>query len=210
MRPAGSFYQGFMLAVIQAVETRIGICLQDAAKVLQMLAGALTLTIRRIAKQHGGRIGATGGPVIAHVSPQPSILGLAGTGSQHWDRGVIGMQLVRTHDVVSQGPDQWVDQRTDRSDPVGERGAIELYALSGINLALAVQRNVVTIIRRTPDYAESRTANTCDGRSWCDPVDELRHSHRVRAGSETLGAGRWRGIDQAEHRWVQFWQGSSL
>ena len=70
--------------------------------------------------------------------------------------------------------------------------------------------SALAVIRRTPDYAESRTADAYGSRFLRDPVDELRHSQDVRAGSETLTACRWHGSDPAKYRWVRFWQGSSV
>src|SRR6185437_7124830 len=120
------------------------------------------------------------------------------------------MELLGGHHVIPKRFEQRLDQLRQQPDPLRHRGAIELEPRTGIDLALPVQGQMIAVIRRTLDYAESRSANTCDGRSWCDFADELRHSHGVRAGSGMSAAGRWHGIDQVERRWVRSWRGSSL
>lgn len=137
VRPAGRFDQWLMLAIVQAIEPAIGIGLQDAAKMLEMGSGPLTLAIGGVTEQHGRWIGAAGGSIIAHVRPQPPGPGLAGAGSQNGDRGVIGMELVSGHHVVFQCAKQRREQRAGRPTPVGERGTIQFQPVAGIDLALA-------------------------------------------------------------------------
>src|SRR5665213_2727298 len=94
MRPASRLDQWVLHTIVQAVEPTIGIGLQDTAERLQMSSGSLALAIRRITKPHRRWIGTAGGSVIAHIGPKSSGAGLAGTGSQNADRGVVGVQLV--------------------------------------------------------------------------------------------------------------------
>jgi len=69
MGHTGRFDQRLALAIVQALEARIAIGLQDAAEVFQVLARPLAFTIGRVAKKHGGRIGAAGGLIIPNVRP---------------------------------------------------------------------------------------------------------------------------------------------
>ena len=97
VRPA----RGLMNAAIfvELIEARVGIGLQRAAKLLQMLRGMLALAIRRVGKPHGGRGGVARRTIIANVGPQAPGLRLALARSQHRHRRVIGVQLTRGHHV---------------------------------------------------------------------------------------------------------------
>src|SRR5665213_960671 len=144
--PASRLDQRFLHPIVQAVEPAIGIGLQDTAERLQMSSGSLALTIRRITKPHRRWIGTAGGSVIAHIGPKSSGAGLAGTGSQNADRGVVGVQLVGAQNVIAQGIDQRLDERTTGSAPVGECAALDLHAITSIDLALTVERQVIAIL----------------------------------------------------------------
>jgi len=45
--------------------------------------------------------------------------------------------------MVSDAVDQWLEQPTDLAQPVGQRRAAGVHAFTGINLRLAVKRQVV-------------------------------------------------------------------
>jgi hypothetical protein len=67
MRPAGGFLDASV--VVELIEAGVGVGLQDAGEVLQVLAGAFTTSIRCVAEQYRGRLLASGWPVVAHVHP---------------------------------------------------------------------------------------------------------------------------------------------
>jgi hypothetical protein len=72
-----------------------------------------------------------------HISPRSAGAGLAGTGCQNPDRGVIGVQLLGAQSVIAQRVDQRIDERTTGSAPVGERAALNMHLIAGMDLALA-------------------------------------------------------------------------
>jgi hypothetical protein len=49
--------------------------------------------------------------------------------------------------MLAQCLDQWREQLAGRSDPTGQRGAIEIHAFASIDLRLTIQRAVVGILR---------------------------------------------------------------
>ena len=83
----------------------VGICLQCACEILQVLAGMFALAIRRVGEPYGGRGALTGRAIITHICPEPAGLRLAVAGSQYRDRRVIGMDLRRAENVTAHGID---------------------------------------------------------------------------------------------------------
>src|ERR1700712_3189704 len=144
VRPTCSFYQRLVLPIVQSLEAGIAVGLQDAAEALQMSARALAFAIRGVAEQNGRWIRTAARLVIADISPQASRFGLASTGSQHRDRRVIRMQLLGAHDIVTQSTQQRFHQSADRADPLGQRRPVELDSFAGIDLALTIQRDMIT------------------------------------------------------------------
>jgi hypothetical protein len=115
-------------------ESRVGICLQCACEILQVLAGMFALPIRRVGEPYGGRGALTGRAIIPHVRPQPASLRLAVARSEYRDRRVIGMDLRCTENVTAHGIDQRREQLARGTDPSSQRGAIQFNALPRINL----------------------------------------------------------------------------
>jgi len=64
--PAGRFLDALS---IEPLEPAIGIGLQHSSKAGQVCLRALAFAIWGVTEEHGGRLGAGGGPVIPHVSP---------------------------------------------------------------------------------------------------------------------------------------------
>src|SRR6185312_4796685 len=60
---------------IEPIKAGVGIGLQYAGEVGEVRARALALAIRAVAEEHGRRIRASRRPIIAHVRPQPPLLG---------------------------------------------------------------------------------------------------------------------------------------
>ena len=91
MCPAGNFINGAI--AVQMMEPCIGVRLQAALEVLQMLPRMLTLAILRVREPDSRRSISTRGPVIAHISPQPAGLGLAAARRKHRHRRIVGVEL---------------------------------------------------------------------------------------------------------------------
>ena len=87
---------------IELIESRIGIRLQRAAKLFQMLRGMFAFAIGRVGEPNGGRGGVARRTIIANIRPQSPCLGLALARSQHRHRRVIGVQFAGGHHVATQ------------------------------------------------------------------------------------------------------------
>src|SRR6185437_9072470 len=75
------------------------ICLQYAGEVGKVTLWMFAATIRRIGKPDGWRFVRTTGPIIAHIHPEPAGLRPAIARREHWQRGVVGVNLGATKRV---------------------------------------------------------------------------------------------------------------
>src|SRR5258708_11505834 len=87
------------------------------------------------------------GAVVAHISPEQRRLRLAGAGSKHWDRRVIGVQLGCRQYMSAHLIDERCEQMAGSSHPVSKRRAIELDAFASIDLRLAIEGKMICILR---------------------------------------------------------------
>ena len=106
----------------------------------------LALAIRAIAVDGRRRRRAASRPLAADVGPQAAGLGLARARCQHRDGGVLGVDGVAGHGVLLERVHQRSQQRRGPPDPVGERKPLQLDALAFVDLALAVERQVVGVL----------------------------------------------------------------
>src|SRR5438876_535333 len=170
-------------SIVEAVEAGIAVGLQDAAEAVQVLTRMLTLAIRGVAKPYRRRIGAARGSIITHVDPQPPLLGLASARCQHRHRAIVDVELLGREHVPAQRLNEWLHQGTGRPDPLGECRAIQLDAVSGIDLALAIKRQMIAILGHQHVCQESGTCHTArDGARGCWRLDDL-----LTAGAAVLG-----------------------
>jgi len=115
--------------------------------VLQVLRRTFATPIRRVPKQHRGRFDAAGRTVIAHVHPQAPRLGLTAPRFEHWHRRIVGMQFGGLEHVTAQGIDERIEEMEALADPLGERGTFQFDAFTCVDLRLAVQRLVISVLR---------------------------------------------------------------
>src|SRR3569833_1385435 len=80
MCPAGCLI--YMVAV-EMMKTRIGVSLQSSGEVLQVLPRMFSSAVFRIGEPDSGSGLFACRPVVTHISPEPSRLGLAGAGRKH-------------------------------------------------------------------------------------------------------------------------------
>ena len=158
MGPAGRLV--YMVAV-QMMKSGIGIGLQGAGEVLQMLARMFTLAIFRVGEPDSGRGLFARRPVVAHISPETSGLGLAVAGREHRHRRIVGMQLAAGEHMLLNRIDQRGEQIAGCTNPAGQRRARDLHSLAGINLRLPEERQVVSVLR---DDAHEPAAPVRQGR----------------------------------------------
>ncbi len=145
MRPAGRL--GDPVAGEQLIEAGITVGVDDAAEVLQMLLRVLALAVRRIEEQRRRRACAGERPLVADIGPQPSGLGLAGARRQHRHRRVVDVQHLRAHHLGGERVDQRRQRRRGRPDPTGQRRGFQADALAGEDLGLAIERQMIVVLR---------------------------------------------------------------
>ena len=80
------------------------------------------------------------GAFIAGIGPEPGGLGPARAGREHADRRVVGEDRLGREHMPPDGVGQRLQQRGGLSDPVGERGAVEVQPVALEDLALAIER----------------------------------------------------------------------
>ena len=85
---------------IDLVEPRVPVGLQRAREVAQVTLGMLALAIGRVREPHPRRRGVPGGPVVTNIGPQSARFRSSQAGCQYRHRGVVGVQLRRTHHVT--------------------------------------------------------------------------------------------------------------
>ena len=144
MRPARRLLH--LAAVVEAVEPAIAVGLQHAAEPGEMRLGMLGPAVRAVAVEHGGRGRAAMRPLVAEIGPEPAGAGLAEARGEDRHRRVVGMQHGARQDMPGQRIDQRPQQRRRLADPIGQGRALQLDALAGVDLALAVQRQVVGVL----------------------------------------------------------------
>src|ERR1700743_3846088 len=98
MRPAGCLID---MVTVEMMKTSIGIRLQSAGEVLQMLAWMFSLAVLRVGEPNGGSGVVIGRPVVAHVGPKPASLGLAVAGCENRQRGIVSMDLAAGKDMLA-------------------------------------------------------------------------------------------------------------
>ena len=86
-------------------------------------------------------------PIIANVDPQPTGFGPTQAGCEHRHRGVVGVDLLGGEDVPPDPRYHRIEQPGRLSDPIGQRRAVEFEPLAGVNLALAIERQMVAVLR---------------------------------------------------------------
>src|SRR5208282_2159188 len=112
-----------------------------------MLAGMFALAIFRIGEPDGRSCMFTCRPVIAHVGPETSGLGLAAAGSEHRYRRVVSVQLAPAKHVLLNRIHKWTEQIARTTYPASQRRAGYINSLAAVNLRLSIQRKMVCELR---------------------------------------------------------------
>ena len=107
VRPTGHFVD--RAAVVKVMKARVGVGLQSALEVLQVLARVFALAVFRVSKPHGRRGLFAGWAFIAHIGPQAAGLGLARSRRQHRHGCIAGMNLASRQDMLAQRIHQRVE-----------------------------------------------------------------------------------------------------
>jgi hypothetical protein len=135
-------------------------------------------------RMRGGAIGAVeirsgrGGtaakrPVVAHIDPEPPGLGPAEARCQHRNRRVVAVDLLGREHVGADGRHDRIEQPGRLSHPIAQRRAVKLQTFAGIDLALAIQRQVVGVFRHQQVRQHGR----------CSAAARRRHRRGGRLGN---------------------------
>jgi hypothetical protein len=100
------------------------------------------------------------GPLVADVGPQPRGGRAAGARREHVQRRVVGEDRLARQHVPADGVGERLQQRSRAPNPVGQGGALEVDALALEDLALAIERQVVGVLRHQHVGEKARTRPT--------------------------------------------------
>lgn len=146
-----------------------------------MALGVEALAVGAVAEDHRGGGRAAPATLLAHVGPQPRGARAPAPGIEHRHRGIVGVQARATEDVALQRLTERGEQRARRPHPVGERGALDVNALAGVDLGLAVERQVIAVLRDEHLGEQPRA-----GKPAGDGPLRGRRLHHRRAGAAAL------------------------
>ena len=133
-------------ALGQRAVAAIAIDLQHAPEAGQMGHRSLGLAVGCVDVDHAGRIGAAPGPVVAGIGPELSRLGPAAAGIEHRCAGLVGEQLRRRLQLRQQPLMDRAQVPGGVAHPIGERRAVEGEPLAGVDLGLAIKRQMIGIL----------------------------------------------------------------
>lgn len=148
MGPAGDLRDRGALAGavgIELVEPGIAVGVKVTGEALKMALRTHALPIRGVAIENGGRCITGMGALVADIDPKPARRGLAEPGGEHRHGRVVGVECAPGQGMLADRLGQGCQQRGRRSDPIGQGGTVECDALAGIDLGLAVKRQVVGV-----------------------------------------------------------------
>jgi hypothetical protein len=141
----------------------------------------LALPIRRVSEPDDGGYQIVAGPVVADAGPQPALPGRALARREHRHWRVVGMELIRAQDVPAHRIDQGTQQGRRFAHPVGQGRTRQLNARAGINLGLAIERQVVRSLRDQDVRQQPRT-----GQASRDRTARRRRLHDLVAAAAGL------------------------
>ncbi len=122
---------------------RVSVDLQRADEAREVAHRLLGLAVGRVEVDDAGRIGSAPGPVVTRIGEELAGLGSSAAWIEHRGGGLVGEELGRGLEALEQALVDGPEQEGRFADPVGERGAVEMDALPGVDLRLAVERQMV-------------------------------------------------------------------
>ena len=132
---------------VQLSEARVVVRVHPAGEGLQMALRVLALPVGRELVPGRGRRRPAPGPLVADVDPHPCGGGSSLAGREHRDGGVVGEQRLAAEGVPPDRGGERLQQRRRSPDPVGQRRAVEVEPVTGVDRALAIERKVVAELR---------------------------------------------------------------
>ena len=131
----------------QRAEPGIAVGVHPPGEAFKMALRMHRLAVGREAVPGRRRRGAVPGPFVPDVGPDPAGRRPAGARRQQLDRGVVGEQGPAGQHIAPDGIGQRLQQRRRLADPAGERRAVEIDAIAGEDPGLAIQRQVIAVLR---------------------------------------------------------------
>ena len=164
MRPTGRLPDRARLVVdeIELVVAVIGVGLQDAGVSRQMRLRMLAAPIARIVEHRSRRPDAAERPVVAHIDPAASGVGLALRQNRHGrvprlkPEGRLAMQPLGRHHMRLDEAAQRIERDADRAHRVGHRRQSDLRAFQRITLGLSVQGLMLPELLETDHRQQAR------------------------------------------------------
>ena len=135
----------------------------------------LALAVGRVAEQRRRRSRPGKWPLVADIDPQPPGLRLAGARRQNRHRRIVNVQGLRSHDLGGEHVDQRLQRRRRRADPAGQGRGFQADALAGEDLGLAIERQMVVVLRDQDVRQQPRAGATAGDRV----IRRRRRHHRV-------------------------------
>ena len=128
------------------MEAGVSIGLQSTSEVLQVLPRMFSSAVFRISEPDRRGLLLACRSVVANIGPEPSGLGLAVAGREHWYGRVVGMKLAAGKHMLADGLNQRIEQITGGTNPSGHGRARDLDSLTGIDLRLPEQWEVICVM----------------------------------------------------------------
>ena len=141
--------------LIELAIAAIGVGLQDAAPRLQMPLGMLAGAVAGIEEQRRRRIEPAKRPVVAHIDPTSSGIGLAL--GQDGNRSVVAVETLGGEHMSLKPFEERRQYRRAGADPVGERRQAQRHAFPGVALGLPVERLMLAVLLEQ-DHGEKARA----------------------------------------------------
>ncbi len=143
MRPTKGQRRSVVRAGDKTAKSGVTIDLKQPAEAFQMARRMLALAIFAVGVGSRWMTRPRPRTIIDCIAPQPSGFGAAAAGVQHRQGGIVGNHLRRGQNRAQDQLIQRLQPPAGASDPVAQSGTIQLHALAGEDLRLAIQRKVV-------------------------------------------------------------------
>ena len=111
-----------------------------------MRRGALGLAVGRIDIDDARRIGSAPGSLIAGIGPELPGFRSAASRIQHRGGRLVGEEFARGLEALQQPGVQGLEQPRRAAGPVGQGRAVQIDPLAGVDLSLAVERQVIGVL----------------------------------------------------------------
>jgi hypothetical protein len=119
--------------------------------------------------------------LLASIDPQPPHLGSSTARIEHWDRRVVGEQMVRGEHVFAPSFVQRFQPPARAANPSDQRRASEIGAMPGEDLCLPIKRRVITLFTNQHPCGQCRRSQSASDQ----PFRRLR-LHDLVAGAESV------------------------